>query len=358
MKTAPAGSQIDSADSPFLDQLCEQIRELPPSDNWPTEKITLLDSAGVYRWFVPTELGGLGWSSSDIVRGYLKLSSSCLTTTFILTQRVAALRRICSSPNAKTRDAILPNFMDGKSVATVGISHLTTSQQHLGEPALRAEMKQGGFEINGYSPWVTGAGQVDRIFMGAQLNDGRQILFLINTDVPGMTIKKGFDLMALSGSQTGPVHCDQIFVSNENVLFGPAKNVLAATGTATGSFQTSSLAIGLSRAALDFIKAETENRPDLEVNYQALASQYDDLENRLLTLASGVPICSNEELRSEANSFALRVTQSAMVAAKGSGFVNGHPVGQWCREAFFFLVWSCPQAVLQAHLCEFAGIES
>ena len=28
----------------------------------------------------------------------------------------------------------------------------------------------------------------------------------------------------------------------------------------------------------------------------------------------------------------------------------------WCREALFFLVWSCPQSVLTATLCEFAGL--
>jgi hypothetical protein len=43
-------------------------------------------------------------------------------------------------------------------------------------------------------------------------------------------------------------------------------------------------------------------------------------------------------------------------AAKGSGYVIGHPAGRWCREALFFLVWSCPQPVLSAHLCELAGI--
>jgi hypothetical protein len=27
------------------------------------------------------------------------------------------------------------------------------------------------------------------------------------------------------------------------------------------------------------------------------------------------------------------------------------------REALFFLVWSCPQPVMQANLCELAGLE-
>ena len=54
---------------------------------------------------------------------------------------------------------------------------------------------------------------------------------------------------------------------------------------------------------------------------------------------------------------ATGATQAALVAAKGAGYVEGHRVGRWCQEALFFLVWSCPQAVLDANLCELAGIE-
>ena len=65
---------------------------------------------------------------------------------------------------------------------------------------------------------------------------------------------------------------------------------------------------------------------------------------------------SNDELRGRANNLVLRSTQAALAAAKGAGFVSGHPAGRWCREALFFLVWSCPQPVVAAHLCELAGI--
>ena len=64
----------------------------------------------------------------------------------------------------------------------------------------------------------------------------------------------------------------------------------------------------------------------------------------------------NDELRTRANSLALRSTQAALAAAKGAGFVAGHPAGRWCREALFFLVWSCPQSVVAANLCELAGL--
>jgi alkylation response protein AidB-like acyl-CoA dehydrogenase len=76
----------------------------------------------------------------------------------------------------------------------------------------------------------------------------------------------------------------------------------------------------------------------------------------LISIVRGEPGCSSEMLRQRANSLVLRATQAALGTAKGAGYVQGHPVGRWCREALFFLVWSCPQPVVSANLCELAGI--
>jgi hypothetical protein len=78
----------------------------------------------------------------------------------------------------------------------------------------------------------------------------------------------------------------------------------------------------------------------------------------LLSLADGRDSCTASDLRARANSFVLRATTAALAAAKGAGFVADHPAGRWCREALFFLVWSCPQGVLHTNLCELAGLEA
>ena len=47
---------------------------------------------------------------------------------------------------------------------------------------------------------------------------------------------------------------------------------------------------------------------------------------------------------------ALRATQAALLAAKGTGFVAPHPAQRWARQALFFLVWSCPRPVAEGVL--------
>jgi len=129
------------------------------------------------------------------------------------------------------------------------------------------------------------------------------------------------------------------------------------TGAGTGGLQTSTLAAGLSRAAVDYLLNESARRGELKPVAEQLDAQVTELSESLIAAANGEQ-CDASELRGRANRLVMRSTQAAMTAAKGAGYVATHPVGRWCREALFFLVWSCPQPVANEHLCELAGITS
>ena len=86
------------------------------------------------------------------------------------------------------------------------------------------------------------------------------------------------------------------------------------------------------------------------------AAEIDSVESRLMEAArEGSDATRRDRLRVDANSLVLRTAQAALTAAKGAGFVAGHPVERLVRESLFFLVWSCPQAVADAQLCDLSG---
>ncbi len=417
-------------DDPQLDALCSSLAEMadtlqPESSdasNWPARQLQLIDEYGVNAWFVPQEMGGAGWSASQILAGYLKLSAACLTTTFIVTQRAAAIRRIVASENISLRDELVAGILSGASAATVGISHLTTSRRHLGKPVLSAKLSDAQpssptasltsastndstidstdavWILDGYTPWVTGACGASSVVVGAELDDGRQILLAVPTSLEGVVIEKGISLVGLSGSQTGAVRFENVTVPQRYLLAGPVVEVLkSGTMGATGGSQTSGLAIGLAGAAIEFLRVESQQRPELMDKYDLLKRQWNEARVNLLAEAGeeshtsstssfgknkvdsngnresaandealtdfdedinteATTNRSSESLRIEANSLVLRATQAALVAAKGTGYASGHSVGRWCREALFFLVWSCPPNVANANLCELVGL--
>ncbi len=79
---------------------------------WPEHQIDHLAECGFFRWLVPLELGGLQWSEADIIRTFLKLSATCLTTTFTLTQFTGGVRRLVAAENTDLREAWLPRLVD------------------------------------------------------------------------------------------------------------------------------------------------------------------------------------------------------------------------------------------------------
>ena len=331
--------------------------ELESPDAWPAAQLQLCARYGVYEWFIPTALGGQEWSAADVVRGYLALSAACLTTTFVITQYMGACRRIATTENETLRNQLLPPLIRGEQFATVGISHLTTSRRHLKKPVLRAEETANGFRLEGFSPWVTGGCHADHVVIGATLPDHRELLLALPTNLPGVEAPPGINLVGLTASQTGKVECDGVEVPRSLLLAGPEPDVMSGgSGAGTGGVQTSTLAVGLADAAIRFMFTEAEQRPELEPPAAQLQATLNALREELLATAEGQCSTSHEEIRTRANSLVLRATQSALTAAKGSGYVQGHPAGRWCREALFFLVWSCPQPVLAANLCEFAGL--
>lgn len=344
-----------------MDAICRQLSELAhqyrsPQD-WPGQSLKICADAGVFRWFLPANQGGMSWNDADQVRAYLRLAAADLTTTFVITQFIGACKRIATSVNAVPRERYLESLLSGHQFATVGISHLTTSRRHLGKPVLLATENERGYILDGVSPWVTGAPAADVIVTAATMEDGRELLAAVPTTASGIECGPGAELVALSASCTDQVAFSQVHVDHDTVIAGPMDGVMkSGSGAGTGGLQTSTLAAGLSRAAVDYLRREAEKRADLVPIAEHLDQELQQLCDDLISAAGGGH-CDAGAIRGRANRLVMRTTQAAMSAAKGAGYVASHPVGRWCREALFFLVWSCPQPVAQEHMCELAGIE-
>ncbi|MBM3966602.1 MAG: hypothetical protein FJ308_16290 [Planctomycetes bacterium] len=352
---------------------------------------------------------------------YVAIAFGCLTTAFIMTQRNAAIRRIESSDHSN-RNRWLLEIRSGEMFATVGISHLTTSRRHLSTPPVLAHRIAQGLTagtssiasqsmetqalggenrwiLHGCIPWVTGAASSDYIVVGAveldpmkggvRVSHGEQgletqtasrpddtstsnspnrateLLFLLPTAMAGVRPGPGMDLLALSSSRTDEVQLEGVELSEEYLLHGPCENVMAASqskgptsSSGAGGAQTSALALGLAASAIDWLHHESNSRPNLKAYAENLESTWVSLYETLLSIEYSNTSIDPNSLRKHCNDLALQSTQAALAAAKGAGFLENHPVSKWCREAMFFLVWSCPHWVAEAHLCSFSSMDT
>jgi alkylation response protein AidB-like acyl-CoA dehydrogenase len=345
----------------LLDRLSAAAPSLEAAGAWPAEQFRALAEDDVLRWVIPREFGGLDASQREIIEGYERMATACLVTTFVLTQRNGACQRIAASDAAEDlKQELLPRLAEGELFATVGVSHLTTSRQHVRKPAVSVRTEGGDLVLSGQVPWVTGAPFADVVVTGGTFDDGKQALIALPTDADGVSCREPARLLALTASQTASIQLDHARVPARHLLAGPVEGVMKqGRGGGTGSVTTSSLAVGLSRRAVTLLERETERRPELGEITRSLSDELRGLRHDLLLAAdeeieTSPPECSPESIRRRANSLALRSTQAALTASKGAGFVAGHPAERAVREAMFFLVWSCPQPVASAALREFA----
>ena len=334
----------------MLEEFRRQAQAADSQAVWPSASWELARKAEVPAWSIPTAFGGKGMSGPELLESYESLASACLTTCFILSQRDAAVRRIVDSGNDELAQELLPPLARGETFATVGLSQLTTSRQH-GRPVLTARLEGDDVLLDGVMPWVTGASAANHFITGAVLEDGRQILTALPGELPGLKIGSAMELMALEGSMTAEVRCEAVRFPRRWILAGPAERVMAGGRGGTGGLETSCLALGLARAAIDYLREESSARPELSENASRLEHAFRMLKEEMHHLAqTGSTPEAAASLRGRANTLVLRATQIALTAAKGIGFLRQHPAQRWARQALFFLVWSCPRQAAEATL--------
>lgn len=347
-----------------FDSLLQSISKLSENSDsetvWPAEAWNAIRQAGVLGWNVPLEFGGTDLNSVEMTYGYIRLAEACLTTTFVLTQFNAACQRINWSQDQELKTNVFQELVSGEKFATVGISHLTTSRQHLKKPTVAAERINAGWKLDGFVPWVTGAVKADYIVTGGVCEERTQILALVQTAHKGVNPQPPIEMLSMTGSQTGAVKLNQVIVPEQYLIAGPVENVMKRPDGqgGAGSLTTSALALGVARRAIAKLGEEAASRPDLLEIYQPFHAESESICKELFeTLKSGdLNGGFSEKIRGQANSLVLRASQALLAAVKGAGFVKGHPAERAIREAMFFLVWSCPQPVVQANMKEFACV--
>jgi len=346
-----------------LAALPQELRDLAAADPpgcWPETQWRHLIHAGAARWNIPRDFHGDGWTSLQLLHAYRDIARGSLVAAFLLTQRNAACQRIDSSPNDTARQQLLTALARNEFFATVGISHLTTSRQHLPIPSVVATpLNSGRYRLDGCIPWASGASHAQVLVTGGTLADGRQLLAAVNTRTPGVKIHPPTPLLGLSESCTGVVELHGVEVTPTDLLHGPVEKVMSVSGGGAGSFSTTAVALGAALGTLDQLAPEARQNPGLRRYLEPLEAEASHINSDLVAAAGAAahPLHGHpDQLRHRANSLAIRAAQVWLAATKGAGYTLGHPAERAVRESLFFLVWSCPQSVLESHLQDLCGL--
>jgi alkylation response protein AidB-like acyl-CoA dehydrogenase len=325
---------------------------------WPETVWRLLADAGATRWSLPEQYGGAPCSRRVFVQRYAQLAGASLTAVFILSQHAAAVRRLLAVAERETAAHWLNAVGQGRAFVTVGVSQLTTSRRLGSHPLMAAMIAPSRYRLDGTMPWVTAAVRADLFVTGALMDGGRQILVALPANRPGVAVRPPFPLAALQASCTSEVVLEGVEIESADLLAGPATDLSLQPGAVgTASLETSALALGQAKPALDAIIKLALERSELTEPVEVLCETWRTLCQELMALARDEPdVHAASHLRTRANALVLRATQAYLTARKGTGFLRIEPAQRWARQALFFLVWSCPAPVAQAAIRDLAGL--
>ena len=329
-----------------LEQIAADAQEHDQRQRWPEIDLRRLQACGATRWSVPRAFGGDELPSLELHLNYERLAAASVATALILTQRDAAVGLVDANVDAPKRSNVLQRLAKDQVWMTVGIAQLTTSRQG-GPPALRAERVDGGYILNGLIPWCTGGGWASLVVAGATLDDGRQLLFLMRVELPGIEYGPAMSMVALSQTLTRPIRLKSVFIEDRWVLRPPAPNALAGRRNGLTLGQTF-IATGLCQAALDLIaKHDSDAGRGAHARF---SEQVEAVRTEVHALCQpgreADAAAANARLRGTCNDLALRVTHAAVALYKGTALLADHPAQRLAREAMFLLVWSCPNPVI------------
>ena len=185
------------------------------------------------------------------------------------------------------------------------------------------------------------------IVAGAALEDGGQILFLLEAQAGGVTIEPAMQLVSLRASLTSSIVLKDVVVGDQWLLRGPVEKALVRRNKSLELGQTF-LATGLCLSALDLIgEHRSEAARDAGGRF---AEQLETLREEIKELSrpgnEKAAAEASPRIRGACNELAVRMTHAGVALYKGTGLLVDHPAQRLAREAMFLLVWSCPNPVI------------
>ena len=307
----------------------------------------------------PAAYGGPAMSEANFRRFQESVARYSGSLAFLQTQHQSAGSMIAKSKNEELRQEYLPKMASGEKLVGIGFSQLRRAEP----PMLTATPVEGGYELNGNVPWITGYTFYPEFLIGATLPDGRAVFGVVpfeNTDrskeskIQNQESKISFSepmrLAAMETALTVTAELQSWFLKEEQVVFIQAEDWIKNNDMINIVLQ-GHFALGCARAGLDILKANAEKKP-----LPFLKTTYDKLDEELescraaTTRTEGLSIEERLNVRAWAIDLAVRCAHAGVTASSGAANSLTHPAQRVYREALVYTVSAQTAPIMEATL--------
>jgi alkylation response protein AidB-like acyl-CoA dehydrogenase len=322
------------------------------------------DREGLYPREVLQQLGALGAFSAHLdapvgradyglaIRAMAEVSRVCGATGFMVWCQAVCGLYMQASGNPALVGPALSAHASGLTLGGTGMSNPMKSYAQIESLLLKATPVAGGYLVNGTLPWVSNLGPdhacgvLAAVMDGEQLA-GREVMFLLRCNAPGVELRECPSFSAMEGTGTFALRLKDVFIGADEVMADPAKPYIARIRAAFVMLQCG-MAVGVTQGAIDSMWAvETqlghvnqflEDRPD------AMQAELDALTARVMKLAE-TPFAPSVDFfidvldaRAHGAELCLRAAQSALLHQGARGYLMSSEVQRRVRESHFVAI--------------------
>jgi alkylation response protein AidB-like acyl-CoA dehydrogenase len=343
----------------FVDaEVAPQAAAIDERGEFPREPFKRIGAQGWLGLRYPEQYGGADADmvtyclfAEELARGSLSVAAaaamqSLMGTYFVYKYGSEALRRRYLMP--ALRGDLVATFALTEPNAGSDVAGITT----------RAERRGDRWVLRGTKTWVTNAPVADMLTVAAKTSGERGLaniaLFLLDRGaMPGITLGKAIDKMAVRASVTGEILLEDVEVPDEHLLGGETGGVdKIGSILAEIRIMTAALSVGLARAAYDTALAYARERRAFGKpigEHQAIGFKLADMVTSLQAAAlmtyqaaarldAGRPIGREAAMaKLFASEAAVRITDEAARVFASYGLAMEYPAQRYFRDARFLL---------------------
>jgi len=310
-----------------------------------------LGELGVLGLRVPQRWGGpqLDAETFNLFQELIARYSGALA--FLQTQHQSVGAMFMQSYNTQLQAEYLPRMSQGNAKIGVGFSHL----RRLGNPSIIAIPVRGGYQLNGFVPWVTGWDIFEEFVVAAILPDGQSVWGLVpfseqKIGESAITFSSPMSLCAMTSTNTVTATFNQWFLPSEKVVSIHPVGWMQNNDKAK-VLQASFLALGCAKAGLDIVETAFQ-RTEFSFIQDAFNSLNQELNQCRSQIFSSQNINTSEKhkLRAQAIELAARCAHAAITVSSGAANLNSHSAQRIYREALVFTVSGQTTELMEATL--------
>ena len=343
----------------FLQKELEPIKnDINQANKIPITLIKKMGTQGLFGPLIPQKYGGTE----------LGIITHCMITEEIskINVAISVSRTPCilmgyllnKFSNEHQKEKYLKQVATGDKICSICVTE-ELAGSNVADIKTTAKKKGDSYLLNGSKKFITNAGLSDYYFIWAISNQnvnprGGMSVFLVEKDIPGLSIENPYNLMGINGIYNGNLELKNVEVSEENLIgvegngFNDLMDVFNIERL-TLSSECNGIALAALEESKNYAKTRIQfNRPI--ASFQLIKFKIAEMATklqaaRLLTYSaaklSEMKINVTKEAsmaKAYSSKTALEITSEAVQIHGGNGYTDNYPVERYMRDAKFFMI--------------------